>query len=48
MNIYVGIGFIFLCLAVLVGVVGIFGYKLFCDREKVEVAPKDNTQPKNN
>ena len=36
---YIGIGFIILCLSILVGIVGIFGYHLFINKEKIDVSP---------
>lgn len=36
---YLGIGFVILCLAVLVGIVGILGYKLYIDKEKIDISP---------
>ena len=47
MNIYIGIGFVVLCLDVLVGIVSIFAYKLFFNKEKIELVPKDEAQSKN-
>ena len=39
MEIYIGIGFIILCLAVLAGIVGILGYHFYADKEKVDISP---------
>ena len=36
---YIGIGFVILCLAVLAGIVGILGYQLHLDKEKVDISP---------
>ncbi len=36
---FISIGFMFLCLAILVGIMGIFGYQLFINKEKVDVSP---------
>lgn len=48
MNQYLGIGFVILCICVLVGMVGIFGYQLFINKEKVEISPAtNNNQSKN-
>ena len=44
---YLGIGFIILCLAVLVGIVGILGYQLYIDKEKVEISPATNINQSN-
>ena len=40
---YIGIGFIILCLSILVGIVGIFGYQLFINKEKIDVSPVTST-----
>ena len=47
-NKYISIGFMFLCLAILVGTIGIFGYQLFINKEKVEVSPVTNLNQSNN
>lgn len=39
MQTYIGIGFVILCLAVLAGIVGILGYQLHLDKEKVDISP---------
>ena len=39
MDMYIGIGFIILCLAVLAGIVGILGYHFYADKEKVDISP---------
>ena len=39
MEIYIGIGFVILCLAVLAGVIGILRYQLHLDKEKVDISP---------
>ena len=39
---YLGIGFIILCIAVLAGIVGILGYHLYIDKEKVDISPAAN------
>ena len=39
MEMYIGIGFIILCLAVLAGIVGILGYHFYADKEKVDISP---------
>lgn len=36
---YIGIGFVFLCLAVLVGIVGVLGYQLSLSKEKIDASP---------
>lgn len=36
---YIGIGFVILCLTVLAGVVGILGYQIRLDKEKVDIRP---------
>ena len=45
---YIGIGFVFLCLAVLVGIAGIVGYHLYIDKEKVDISPVANTNQSKN
>ena len=50
MEIYIGIGFVILCLAVLVGIIGIFKYQFSLSKEKVDISPtKTNidNKPKN-
>ena len=44
---YLGIGFVILCLSVLVGIVGILGYQLYIDKEKVEISPATNINQSN-
>ena len=39
---YIGLGFIFLCLAVLVGISGIVGYHLLINKEKIDISPVTN------
>ena len=44
---YLGIGFIILCLSVLVGIIGILGYHLYIDKEKkvpTKLIVEDNNQ----
>ena len=49
MEIYIGIGFVILCLAVLVGIIGIFKYQFSLSKEKVDISPsKTNTDDKQN
>ena len=36
---YIGIGFVILCLAVLAGIVGILGYQLSINKEKIDISP---------
>lgn len=36
---YIGIGFVILCLSVLAGIIGILGYQLHLDKEKVDISP---------
>ncbi len=36
---YIGIGFVVLCLAVLAGIVGVLGYQLSINKEKIEISP---------
>ena len=43
MEIYIGIGFVILCLAVLVGIIGIFKYQFSLSKEKVDISPLTNT-----
>lgn len=45
---YIGLGFVFLCLAVLVGIVGIIGYHIFINKEKIDISPVTNTNPSHN
>ena len=46
MEIYIGIGFVILCLAVLVGIIGIFKYQFSLNKEKVDISPTTNTDDK--
>ena len=39
MEIYIGIGFVILCLAILVGIIGIFKYQFSLSKEKVDISP---------
>lgn len=39
MNHYIGIGFVILCLSVLAGVLGIFGYQLHTNKENTDIRP---------
>ena len=48
METYLGIGFVILCLCVLVGIVGILGYQLYIDKEKVEISPATNINQSKN
>ena len=36
---YLGIGFVILCLAILVGIIGIVRYQFYIDKEKVNISP---------
>ena len=36
---YLGIGFVILCLAILVGIIGIVGYQFHICKEKVDISP---------
>ena len=45
---YLGIGFIILCVAVLVGIAGILGYHVSLHKEKIEITPADNSNQSNN
>lgn len=36
---YLGIGFVVLCVAVLVGIAGILGYQVSLHKEKIEISP---------
>ena len=47
METYIGIGFIFLCLAVLVGIISIVRYQLFINKEKVDISPTANINKSN-
>lgn len=38
---YIGIGFVILCLAVLAGVIGVLGYQIHLDKEKVDISPAE-------
>ena len=46
MEIYIGIGFVILCLAVLVGIIGIFKYQFILSEEKVDISPTSNLDDK--
>jgi hypothetical protein len=39
MEMYIGIGFVLLCLAVLAGIIGILRYQLSANKEKIEISP---------
>ena len=43
MEIYIGLGFVILCIAVLVGVIGIFKYQFSLSKDKVDISPTTNT-----
>jgi|GEM_PF-6206444 hypothetical protein len=45
---YISIGFMFLCLSILVGIIGIFGYQFSINKEKVDVSPVTNVNQSNN
>ena len=47
MEMYIGIGFIFLCFAVLASIIGYFGYQLYLAKEKIEITPADNSNQSN-
>lgn len=47
-NKYIGIGFMFLCLAILVGTIGIFGYQFVLNKESVDISPVTNINQPNN
>lgn len=47
MDKYIGIGFVFLCMSVLVGIVGIFGYQLSTNKEKIDISPATNINQSN-
>ena len=50
MEIYIGIGFVILCLSVLVGIIGIFKYQFSLNKEKVDISPTQantDNKPKN-
>ena len=47
MEIYIGIGFIILCLALLVFVTGIVGYTIKLTRKELDVAPTKSTSSSN-
>lgn len=36
---FIGVGFVILCLTVLAGIVGIFGFQLHINKEKVDISP---------
>lgn len=36
---FIGVGFVFLCVSVLVGITGILGYQVSVHKEKVEISP---------
>ena len=44
---YLGIGFIILCVALLVGITGIVGYQISIHKEKIEITPADNFNQSN-
>ena len=35
---YLGIGFVILCVAVLVGIIGVVGYQFYASKEKVDIS----------
>ena len=39
---YIGIGFIILCLTLLVSVIGILGYRLYINKEMIDISPSTN------
>ena len=39
MDIYIEIGFIFLCISVLVGIIGIIKYHFLMTKEKIDIGP---------
>ena len=45
---YIGLGFIFLCLSVLVGIIGIIGYHISINKEKIDISPITNTNQSHN
>ena len=48
---YIGIGFVILCVSVLVGVIGAIGYQFHMRKEKVDISPAKaniNQSNKNN
>lgn len=50
MKIYIGIGFVILCISVLVGIIGIFKYQFSLSKEKVDISPTQantDNKPKN-
>ena len=47
-NKYISIWFMFLCLAVLAGIIGIFGYQFVLSKEKVDISPVTNINQSNN
>ena len=42
MEIYIGIWFVILCLAVLVGIIGILKYQFKLDKDKADISPTTN------
>ncbi len=48
MDKYIGIGFIILCLSVLVGILGIFRYQFTINNEKTDISPATNISQSNN
>lgn len=36
---YLGVGFVILCLALLVGMIGIFGYQIHIHKKNVDIKP---------
>ena len=48
MDKYIGIGFIILCLSVLVCTIGIFGYQFTINKEMTNISPATNISQSNN
>lgn len=48
MKTYIGIGFIILCLAVLTGIAGFFGYMIHITKKEFDIAPNQETSNSNN
>lgn len=48
MEMYIGLGFVFLCLSILVGIIGIIQYQIFINKEKIDISSATNTNQSHN
>ena len=48
MEMYIGLGFVFLCLSILVGIIGIVQYHISINKEKIDISPVTNTNQSHN